>query len=175
MVLTCLTFVLATDKSLHNRKYYMVGIASVCVILTYLESAVGFCLGCYMFNKIAPKLGWEECKECTADSLISKDGVEATVPELQALVGGHDAVVFSKTKCPFCVRAKSALRAEGVGFHVVELDSPEGSKWVPTLMKATGQRTVPYVYLQADFIGGATDLEALVTNGKLKERFVSPV
>lgn len=128
-----------------------------------------------MYNKLAPTIGWEQCQECKAESLISGNVTEATPSELETLVKKHDAVVFSKTKCPFCVRAKAALTAEGVAFHVVELDTAGGAKWVPTLMKVTGQRTVPYVYVKSNFVGGATDLESLVSSGHLKERLINPV
>lgn len=41
MVTTCLVFVLSSSPDLPGRRYYMMGMASICVVLTYLESAVG--------------------------------------------------------------------------------------------------------------------------------------
>ena len=131
-------------------------------------SSPGFCLGCYIHNKLAPSMGWEVCQECQAESLISGTA-EASADSLRELVASCNAVVFSKTKCPFCVRAKKALKDAAVDYHVVELDTEDGAKWVPTLMKSTGQKTVPYVYLQSEFVGGATDLEALIAAGQLQD------
>ena len=114
-------------------------------------------------------MGWEVCQECKAESLLT-GAVEASPESLRELVASHKAVVFSKTQCPYCIRAKQALRNASIEYHVVELDKEDGAKWVPTLMKSTGQRTVPYVYLSSDFIGGATDLETLLAAGQLQER-----
>ncbi len=33
-----------------------------------------------------------------------------------------DVMIFSKSYCPYCVRAKEAIRGQGVDFGVVELD-----------------------------------------------------
>ena len=41
MVTTCLLFSALSDPDMPGRRYYMIGLASVCVVLTYLESAVG--------------------------------------------------------------------------------------------------------------------------------------
>ena len=36
-----------------------------CNVLTWLESALGFCLGCFIYNKlVAPALKMEECEDC---------------------------------------------------------------------------------------------------------------
>lgn len=40
-------------------------IALTCNIFTWLESAAGFCVGCFVYNNVIVKyFGKEECNEC---------------------------------------------------------------------------------------------------------------
>lgn len=40
-------------------------IALTCNLFTWLESAAGFCVGCFIYNNVFVKyFGKEECKEC---------------------------------------------------------------------------------------------------------------
>lgn len=47
-------------------------------------------------------------------------------PEIQSLVsskvGEHVVMVFSKTYCPYCTKAKEALRKLNISYGVLELD-----------------------------------------------------
>ncbi|CAM9334502.1 unnamed protein product [Hapterophycus canaliculatus] len=66
------------------------------------------------------------------------------------MVGKHGVVVYSKTYCPFCVKAKKALDEIGAKYELIELDKVEnGSAVQDALQTITGQRSVPNV-----FIGG---------------------
>mmetsp|Transcript_4350 Transcript_4350/g.9416 ORF Transcript_4350/g.9416 Transcript_4350/m.9416 type:complete len:264 (-) Transcript_4350:586-1377(-) len=65
MTLTCLTTVLVWKNSM--RKVMLGSLASVCIILTYLEAALGFCAGCWMFRKwgaLKSKITGEEPAKC---------------------------------------------------------------------------------------------------------------
>ena len=53
-----------TAFMLNNRLIIFCAILT-CNALTWLEASVGFCLGCFIFNKlIAPSMKLEECQEC---------------------------------------------------------------------------------------------------------------
>lgn len=76
--------------------------------------------------------------------------------------------VFTIAGCPFCKRAKELLTRKSVEFEEISVsDNPE---WRPLLFLLTnGGRTVPKVFFNKKFVGGATDLEALEEKGLLDE------
>ena len=45
---------------------------------------------------------------------------------LHRVIQDHSVVVFSKTHCPYCSRAKAALTQAGIQYHVIELDVGQG-------------------------------------------------
>ena len=55
------------------------------------------------------------------------------------------------------------------GYKVVELDQrDDGSDILDYMLELTGGRTVPRVFIDGEFIGGADDTAALDESGKLK-------
>jgi glutaredoxin 3 len=61
-------------------------------------------------------------------------------------------MVFSKSYCPYCDSAKSALKKMGVDFKPIELDQiDEGSEMQAYLAQITGQRTVPNIFIRGEF------------------------
>jgi glutaredoxin len=62
------------------------------------------------------------------------------------------------SKCVFCTKAKDLLIEKGVGFTSYSLDSPS-SRWLVTLFKASGMKTVPQIWDgEGNHIGGYTEL-----------------
>jgi len=87
---------------------------------------------------------------------------------INELVEKHTVVVFSKTYCPYCTKAKNALKGIGADFEVVELDKrDDGSEIQNALHKKTGQRTVPNVFVNGKSIGGGDDTARLAKSGEL--------
>ena len=78
-------------------------------------------------------------------------------------------VVFSKTYCPYCIRMKEMLSEAGVkDLHVIELDMRDDSSEVQdVLLRMTGARTVPRVFIGGKSVGGTADVEALINSGQL--------
>lgn len=67
--------------------------------------------------------------------------------------------------CPFCQRAKALLKKKKVNFTEIDVDDrPELRSW---LVSASGQRTVPQVFINGQPVGGYTDLEKIDRQGKL--------
>ncbi|THH02803.1 hypothetical protein EW145_g6699 [Phellinidium pouzarii] len=88
-----------------------------------------------------------------------------------AITSNH-IVVFSKSYCPYCLKAKTLLKNEygDVPAFVVELDTrKDGSAIQNYLEEMTGQRTVPSIFIHEKHIGGSDDLAALQTSGKLRD------
>eukprot|EP00168_Porphyra_purpurea_P007939 TRINITY_DN1997_c0_g1_i2.p6 TRINITY_DN1997_c0_g1~~TRINITY_DN1997_c0_g1_i2.p6 ORF type:complete len:104 (-),score=40.65 TRINITY_DN1997_c0_g1_i2:587-898(-) len=89
----------------------------------------------------------------------------------------HAVVVFSKTYCPYCTKAKTALKQAltslaGLSYeavvHVLELDNlPDGPALQAAVSKQTGVRTVPQVFVGGTFIGGGDDVAGLQRKGTL--------
>jgi len=83
----------------------------------------------------------------------------------------NPVMVFSKSYCPFCVKAKRALESvlPREKITVMELESRSDCADIQDyLMSITGGRSVPRVFIAGKFIGGGDDTEALARSGKLK-------
>eukprot|EP00879_Flechtneria_rotunda_P001578 GHRR01001737.1.p2 GENE.GHRR01001737.1~~GHRR01001737.1.p2 ORF type:complete len:120 (+),score=43.09 GHRR01001737.1:213-572(+) len=91
----------------------------------------------------------------------------------------HKVVVFSKTYCPFCVKAKKSLGKflKPEQMEVIELDTfpsnpAEGLTIIQiqdALGQLTGARSVPRVFIGGNFIGGGDDTAAKEANGQLEK------
>ena len=74
-------------------------------------------------------------------------------------------VVYSTTICPYCVRAKQLLKQKGVKYEDINLDKrPELRNDV---VKRSGRRTVPQIWVGETHVGGFDELWALDRAGKL--------
>ncbi len=73
--------------------------------------------------------------------------------------------VYTKQQCPYCVRAKALLQRKGVPFEEIDVEDDDARRaW---LVEATGQRTVPQVFVGDRSLGGYVDIEALDRQGRL--------
>jgi glutaredoxin 3 len=58
-------------------------------------------------------------------------------------------MIFSKSYCPYCKKAKEAFTERKIDFKAIELDDiPNGSEIQAALLKLTGQRTVPNIFIK---------------------------
>ncbi len=73
--------------------------------------------------------------------------------------------VYTKKVCPYCTRAKALLGRKGVPY--VEIDVENDDPLRAWLVEATGQRTVPQVFVGDRSLGGFSDVDALDRQGKL--------
>lgn len=74
-------------------------------------------------------------------------------------------VVYTKSYCSYCDRAKDLLTRKGIAFEEIYLDDrPEE---YATLKKRTGMMTVPQIFINDQLIGGYTELAALERDNKL--------
>jgi glutaredoxin 3 len=73
--------------------------------------------------------------------------------------------MYSKKNCPFCVRAKALLDRKGIPYEIVDAEgNDELRAW---LAEASGQKTVPQIFVDGRPLGGFTDIDALDREGKL--------
>jgi len=99
---------------------------------------------------------------------IGQQASSMAVAKAQALISENALVVFSKSYCPYCVSVKSLLKSVGAEAKVIELDEEsDGSAVQAALVKLSGQRTVPNVFIAGQHIGGCDDTKAMHSKGKL--------
>lgn len=73
------------------------------------------------------------------------------VSEIKLKISENKVVVYSKTYCPFCKKAKTALGETGLKDYVlIELDTmDDGEVYQDALKEITGARSVSFVTLNA--------------------------
>jgi glutaredoxin 3 len=75
--------------------------------------------------------------------------------------------MYSTEVCPFCVRAERLLRSKGVSeIDKVRVDLEPALRL--EMVRKTGRRTVPQIYIGAVHVGGYDDLVALDRAGQLE-------
>lgn len=102
-----------------------------------------------------------------------KEEERAMVKEIVDRAIAENAVmVFSKSYCPFCTKAKRALDTvlpKGK-YTVMELDTRSDCGAIQDyLLDITGGRSVPRVFVAGKFIGGGDETDALARSGQLKQ------
>lgn len=74
--------------------------------------------------------------------------------------------MFTTAVCPYCIRAKQVLKAKGVAqIEEVRIDLDPAQR--DEMMKITGRRTVPQIFIGDTHVGGCDDLIALDGKGGL--------
>jgi glutaredoxin 3 len=76
-------------------------------------------------------------------------------------------VIYTTPSCPFCVRAKRLLQARGIAYEEVDVagDPVERAE----LVRRTGRRTVPQIFVDGESIGGYEELAALDASTRLAD------
>jgi glutaredoxin 3 len=75
-------------------------------------------------------------------------------------------VMYCTAVCPYCINAERLLNSKGVTeIEKIRIDlQPELSE---LMIKKTGRRTVPQIYIDEHHVGGFDDLAALDRSGEL--------
>lgn len=73
--------------------------------------------------------------------------------------------MYTTRICPFCVMAKRLLQSKGVSYEEIRVDEDPGIR--QEMMRVTGRRTVPQIFVGETHVGGFDDLSALEHAGKL--------
>ncbi|TKY70429.1 Glutaredoxin-C3 protein [Spatholobus suberectus] len=89
---------------------------------------------------------------------------------VQNVIYSNRIAVFSKSYCPYCLRAKRVLAELNEQPFVVELDlRDDGYQIQSVLLDLIGRRTVPQIFVNGKHIGGSDDLRAAVQSGELQK------
>ena len=75
-------------------------------------------------------------------------------------------LMYSTDICPYCIRAEQLLNKKGITeIEKIRIDLvPEQRE---EMMRRTGRRTVPQIYIDDRHVGGFDDLAALDRSGEL--------
>jgi glutaredoxin 3 len=77
-----------------------------------------------------------------------------------------EVTIYTTRICPYCVAAKRLLERRGAAYNEVDVTGDaEKRSW---LVRVTGRRTVPQIFVGGEAIGGYTDLAALDRSGQLR-------
>ena len=74
--------------------------------------------------------------------------------------------MYTTGYCPYCVRAKALLQSKGVeAIEEIRIDTDPAQR--EDMMRITGRRTVPQIFIGSTHVGGCDDLIALDKSGGL--------
>jgi len=88
-----------------------------------------------------------------------------TAPTEQREYGKLYVVIYTKSKCSFCIAAKTLLNNKNIKFEEIDItwDKEQHQK----LYNQTKQSTVPYIFINDKFIGGYEELNNLSKENQL--------
>ena len=74
--------------------------------------------------------------------------------------------MYTTAVCPYCQRAEQLLRARGV-VEIEKIRVDLDPAILEEMMRITGRRTVPQIFIGDYHVGGCDDLQALDSEGRL--------
>ncbi|MCT4635576.1 MAG: glutaredoxin 3 [Rickettsiales bacterium] len=75
-------------------------------------------------------------------------------------------IMYTKSYCPYCVKAKQLLKNKSVTVTEIDITNDE-SLIEEMLSKTSGKKTVPQIFINDFHVGGCDDLYALNDKGEL--------
>lgn len=97
--------------------------------------------------------------------LYSKYELSIVNREAKTLKSNLKVLLYTKDTCKYCILAKELLDKNAIPYEVIELGNNRDLH--QKMADQTGQNTVPYVYVNGEFIGGYKSLQELEKSGKL--------
>ena len=74
--------------------------------------------------------------------------------------------IYTTTYCPYCVKAKSLLKAKDLDFEEINVERDDQAR-LKLVEMSGGRKTVPQIFIDGAHIGGCDDLYALEETGEL--------
>lgn len=74
--------------------------------------------------------------------------------------------IYTKSSCPFSIRAKHLLTRKSTDFTEYSIDGDEGAQSLMA-QRANGQRSVPQIFIDDQHVGNCDELYALESRGQL--------
>ena len=90
--------------------------------------------------------------------------------EIDSFIKNNKVAIISKSYCPYCTTAKKAFDSIDQKYEVLEIEDREDCQAIQDyMMKLTGARSVPRVFINGKFEGGGDDISAKNRSGALKK------
>lgn len=97
------------------------------------------------------------------------------VKEVQDAIASNDVIVVGMRINPAPRKARKLLDAAGIPYKYLSYGSYFREWRRRTALKMwTGWQTFPMIFVKGVFIGGASDLEKLISSGELKRMLADP-
>jgi glutaredoxin 3 len=74
--------------------------------------------------------------------------------------------MYTTRFCPFCVRAKQLFDGKKIAYKEIAVDNDPSLR--QEMMRKSGQRTVPQIWINDKHIGGCDELYTLQRSGQLE-------
>jgi glutaredoxin 3 len=74
-------------------------------------------------------------------------------------------LMYVKSWCPYCDRARALLKAKGLSFQEIDIESQPEQR--DEMIRRSGRRTVPQIFIGSRHIGGSDDIHELDAAGGL--------
>ncbi|KAF7090218.1 hypothetical protein CFC21_093007 [Triticum aestivum] len=89
---------------------------------------------------------------------------------VQNAIYSNRITIFSKSYCPYCMRAKRIFKDLNEDPYVVELDLREDGREIQgVLLDLVGRNTVPQVFVYGHHVGGSDDTKTALSDGQLQK------
>ncbi|QSX07933.1 glutaredoxin 3 [Alkalibacter rhizosphaerae] len=75
--------------------------------------------------------------------------------------------LYTWSYCPYCKRATALLKHKNLAFTEIGIDGDPDA--FEKLAAKTGQRSVPFIFIEDEFIGGYDELKALEDQNALEK------
>ena len=76
-------------------------------------------------------------------------------------------IIYSKDNCPYCDWAKQLLEAKKIDYSEIRVDRDNAK--LEEMVRLSGRRTVPQIFINDEAVGGYDDLSALAKAGRLDQ------
>lgn len=74
-------------------------------------------------------------------------------------------VIYTKSWCPYCIRAKALLDAKQASYQEIDIEREPQRR--AEMITRSGRNTVPQIFIGATHVGGCDDLHELEARGGL--------
>jgi len=97
----------------------------------------------------------------------------SVIEEIKRKIAEKPVFIISKEYCPFCVKAKEALKNYKIKPECIEImeieNNPHMDEIQDFMKQLTGGRSVPRVFIGGKFIGGGDETMAAHMAGKMEK------
>ena len=74
-------------------------------------------------------------------------------------------LMYTKSWCPYCERARELLKSKGVAFQEIDIEAQPDER--EAMIRRSGRSTVPQIFIGERHIGGSDELQELEAAGGL--------